>query len=280
MVCPSCHQPFYFINPLEPTCCRCRRCAHDGNFVQPSYAGYHQELYLAAPYTRTAQTDPQMRRIIDALHIGQTTRYSTWVAGSVTAPKRSRSAPPPWPAYSPTWTGPSNYPGVKFLAHDGNALPFSDGSAQGVVVSINTIEHLVDPDPLPPLAESAASLKPQGRRVTTANLDFILHTRFCTTRPTCTVDPRGVPHARRALFTAFAEKSSSMFKYHPLNKLTTLVLNPTCSLSASSRAATPMPTPGDHPERTPRHRPGPELQRRRAPARLPRVAAAPELQKC
>jgi ubiquinone/menaquinone biosynthesis C-methylase UbiE len=118
------------------------------------------------------------------------------------------------------------YPDVDFLAADSNKqLPFADASTD-VVVSINTIEHLRDPDKF--LREIARILKPQGRvALTTANLDFFLHRRFFDKTH---LHEWTLPEFRalvsRTFVPAFVEKSSSMFKYHPANKLLTLFLKP------------------------------------------------------
>lgn len=230
MVCPSCQRPFYFIDPLDRTHCRCRRCASTGAFQPESYTGYHQERYLSAPYTRTAATDPQMRRLLAALAIGPTDRvldvgcgvgdYTKEVAQktrAVTGTDLNVDA------------ARKRYPDVQFLTHDAQQpLPFPDASFD-VVLCVNTIEHLADPDAL--LRELSRVLRPQGRiAITTANLDFILHRWFYDRTH---LHEWTLPEFRalvsRAFVPAFVEKSSSMFKYHPVNKLMTLVLKPDLS---------------------------------------------------
>lgn len=227
MICPSCKKPYYFINPLAPSNCCCRHCAAEGSFKQPSYENYHQDLYLSTPYTRNVRTDPQMRRTLKALNIlpsdvvvelgcgvgdytkeiAQRTRCVTGVDLNVDGARK-------------------RYSDVKFLTADNNKpLPFPDNGAD-VILSVNTIEHLQSPDNF--LREISRILKPQGRvALTTANLDFLLHDRFFdkTHLHEWTLAEFRMLVAR-FFVPAFIEKSSSMFKYHPLNKLTTLVLKP------------------------------------------------------
>jgi len=227
MVCPSCKQPYYFINPLDTTRCRCRRCAAEGDFVQPSYEGYHQDLYLSTPYSRTVQTDPQMRRILNALQVRPTDRVIELGCGVGDYTKEIAQRTESVTGVDLNVDGArKRYPDVQFLAADSNKpLPFSDASAD-VVLSINTIEHLRDPDQF--LREVARILKPQGRvALTTANLDFFLHGRFFDKTH---LHEWTLPEFRalvsRTFAPAFVEKSSSMFKYHPANKVLTLFLKP------------------------------------------------------
>jgi SAM-dependent methyltransferase len=117
-------------------------------------------------------------------------------------------------------------PELSFLEHDCNRpFPFPSGSVD-VIISVNLIEHLADYRTC--LEECARTLRTGGRiAMTTANLGFFLHDHF--------FDPTHVREWTLQEFgelmnqyftTTILEKSSGMFKYYPINWVTTLFLKP------------------------------------------------------
>lgn len=227
MLCPRCTRPFYFLDPFDVTRCRCRRCGNTG-----AYETYHGRE-AASPsttqseYRRDKDTDPLLQRILQTLQIsrddivlnlgcdsGDTSaaaaQYSKHVIGVDTDVASARL----------------RHPGVQFLAHCfDQPLPFADASVD-VLLSLHLIAHVRHADGF--LRECQRVLRPQGRiAIVTANLDFVLHRHL--------FDPSNLQEWTLAEFRAsmgrffvpaFAEKSSSMFQLHPLNKLLAPVLKP------------------------------------------------------
>lgn len=226
MICPTCNEPYLFLDPLDGQQAACLRCAYREPFRQPEYGEYHQALY-AKPYRRDRHSDPQMRKILRSLRVqaddqvidlgcgvGDYTRalqeYTPKVLGLDLSVEAARS----------------KFPEINFRSHDLNTpLPFPDG-AFDKLVSINLIEHLVAPRNF--LHECRRILKNHAMIViTTANLDFFLHDWF--------YDKTHLHEWTVEQFSNIAEdyfqiiyigKSSSMFNYYPLNFLLTLFLKP------------------------------------------------------
>lgn len=227
MICPNCNKPYYFINPKQRDFSLCFRCGHTDNFQHPVYDDYHENLYEKKIYTRTAQTDPQMKFILKKMKlqasdtildvgcgIGDYTKAISLITRNVTGLDRTVEA------------AQKKYPGVNFLTHDCNkALPYPDNSFDAVV-SINLIEHLIDYKNL--LSEFQRVLKPDGRiAITTANLDFILHDYFFDKTHVHEWTLKEFKNIIGQYFTIqIAEKSSSMFNYYPINFITTKFLKP------------------------------------------------------
>lgn len=226
MLCPHCQKPYLFMDAKNTGMSRCLRCLHTEPFRQPDYDTYHETLYVK-PYRRDRFSDPQMGKILRTLKPKPTDSILDLGCGVGDYMKAFRE-------YTEHIVGldlsvsaaTKKYPGVDFRAHDLNAsLPFADASFD-MLVSINLIEHLQDEKTF--LDECARVLKPGGTiALTTANLDFILHDFF--------FDKTHVHEWTlgqfRALMeqhfkTVVAEKSSSMFNYHPFNIITTKFLKP------------------------------------------------------
>lgn len=227
MICPNCEKPFYFINPQETTNSVCFKCGHAGIYAAPQYENYHKDLYQQKKYQRTISTDPQMKKIIKKLSLGKTdnildigcgvgdyTKELFNISGNVTGLDLNVDS------------AKQKYPNIPFSSHDcNNKIPYPDESVDAIV-SINLIEHLANYDVF--LSECHRVLKKEGKiAITTANLDFILHNYF--------FDKTHVHEWTLSQFKiimskyfniSIIEKSSSMFNYHPFNKITTKFLKP------------------------------------------------------
>lgn len=227
MICPNCKKPYFFISKKDTRYLKCRRCSYIGNFKQPKYIDYHRKLYTKKPYTRNINTDPQMRIIIKTLNISSTDFILDIGCGVGDYTKE---------IYKKTRKvigldlnvneAKKKYPGIKFLEHDCNkSLPYPDITADKII-AINLIEHLVDFNAF--LSDCKRLLKNNGKIVlVTANLDFILHDYF--------FDKTHLHEWNLSEFINIVEKyfhinmvkkSSSMFKYYPLNMFMTKFLKP------------------------------------------------------
>jgi len=113
-----------------------------------------------------------------------------------------------------------------FQKHDcNNPLPFPDNSIDKIV-SVNLIEHLHNFEYF--LGECRRVLKKGGKiGITTANLDFFLHAFFYDETHMHEWTLGEFQNLAQTYFEIeLLEKSSSMFKYYPLNSITTLFLKP------------------------------------------------------
>lgn len=227
MICPQCHRPYFFIHHQNTSILQCQKCQYEAPFQLPDYDNYHENFYTAKAYTRTEQTDPQMRTILKELAISSGQRVLDIGCGVGDYTKAIFN-------YTQHIIGldqsvlsaQKKYPEVFFYACDCNQrLPYADQSID-VIVSINLIEHLINYENL--LTECHRVLKPAGKiALTTANLDFILHDFFYDkTHVHEWTLPQFTSLVARYFEPKRVEKSSSMFNYHPYNKLLTKALKP------------------------------------------------------
>lgn len=228
MICPNCEKPFYFINPKKTTNSVCFKCGHTAPFLAPQYDNYHEELYQRKVYHRTISTDPQMKKILKALEIKETDQILDIGCGVGDYTNEINHL------FSKNVTGmdlnvsaaKKKYPGVNFLDYNCNTkLPFPDESFDKIV-SINLIEHLVTFENF--LSECKRVLKPDGKiALTTANRDFFLHNYFFDKTHIHEWTVKEFFEILKKFFNIeYIEKSSSMFNYYPLNKITTKFLKP------------------------------------------------------
>ncbi|MGK2848752.1 MAG: class I SAM-dependent methyltransferase [Minisyncoccota bacterium] len=226
MLCPLCHQPYFFINPERRDHSLCLSCSYVEPFTQPSYDTYHKRLY-AKPYRRNPLTDPQMKKIMriiapqadDAiLDLGCGVGDYTYALSNNTKNVIGLDLS--------VVSAQQKYPESTFHAHDLNTpLPFKDASFD-ILISINLIEHLRDEQKF--LNECIRLLKKGGRiALTTANLDFILHRYFYDKTHVHEWTLRQFTSMMQPYFqTILIEKSSSMFNYYPMNHILTKILKP------------------------------------------------------
>lgn len=227
MICPACRKPYFFIDEREPAGARCLRCGHRAPFVQPAYDNYHEELYTSGTYRRDRRTDPQLRRILDCLAITRGERVLDVGCGVGDYTRAIAALTPDVTGLDLNVDAARRIsPELSFREYDCNQpLPVASGTVD-VVVSVNLIEHLVHHETF--IGECARVLRPGGRiALTTANLDFFLHDRhFDRTHVREWTLPQFGHLMEGSFTTRVLEKSSGMFKWYPLNVLTTIVLKP------------------------------------------------------
>ena len=227
MICTNCKKPYLFISSLHDKVATCKYCGTSKKFKQPSYENYHEKLYTKKDYVRTLKTDPQMKLIFKKLAIqnndnvleigcgvGDYTQEISKITKKTTATDLSIEK------------AKNRLPKLKFLEHDANNnLPFTDNSFD-VIISINLIEHLHNPQKF--LKEIRRVLKGNGRlAIATANLDFILHDYFFdkTHLYEWTLDEFSSLVGNH-FDISYAQKGSGMFKYYPANFILTKFLKP------------------------------------------------------
>ena len=227
MICPNCQKPFYFLSLTDKQNLKCAKCSHSGSFVPPQYSNYHYELYSKTRYDRHPKTDPQMDLIFRKMSpkntdividigcgVGDYTKEIHKVSKNVTGIDIAIG------------TAKSRYPYINFLESDCNkAIPVASDSIDKII-SVNLIEHLIDPERF--LFECKRILKPNGKiALTTANLDFILHSYFFDKTHLYEWTLREFEKLVSKYFIIdLANKSSGMFKYYPINLLAAKFLKP------------------------------------------------------
>jgi 2-polyprenyl-3-methyl-5-hydroxy-6-metoxy-1,4-benzoquinol methylase len=231
MICPHCKKPFYFLQEEKKIDqhAQCKKCGYSSrDFDIPSYENYHENLYENKKYTRTISTDPQMKYIFDKLDIKKTdavldigcgigdythavyTKYSKDIVG----------------VDHDIESAQKKYKDEHFMKYDCNKLmPFKNGQFD-VIISVNVIEHLLNPKQF--MEECSRILKKNGKiALVTANLNFFLHNYF--------FDKTHLYEWSMDDFRSFVEKyikidelkkSSAMFNYYPLNSILIYFIKP------------------------------------------------------
>lgn len=228
MICPRCTKPYYFLSKKSIKTSFCERCGYSSVTVLPRYDAYHYDLYSAKKYRRTTATDPQMRRIIRSLSIAPSDRILDigCGVGDYTAAIRNQRPCAVTGIDHSVLAAVAKYPHLHFTPVDcNNVLPYEDASFDKVI-SINLIEHLIDPEMF--LTECRRILKPDGMIIiTTANRAFLLHDYFYdkTHLHEWTKDQFGVL-VEGYFHKKVLEKSSAMFNYFPYNYVLTHFLKP------------------------------------------------------
>ncbi len=228
MICPQCKAPrFYWQDPPASGLAQCEKCRHAGPAPLPDYENYHQKNYLKGRHSRTLQTDPEMKLLLELLAAKPSERIADLGCGIGDFTAEIAKASADVTGYDlDVASAKARYPDLKFEAIDlGGPLPFEDATFDKII-SAFTIEHLPDPGQF--LSECSRCLRQGGTIVlSTDDKDFFLHEFYA--------DPTHLREWNQAGFDRFAEiyfkkvlsrKACSMFKFYPLNLLFQWILHP------------------------------------------------------
>ena len=228
MICPHCQKPYFFLDrPQRESRGHCERCHFRGAVQWPSYDSYHEDLYLSKSYRRTCQTDPQMNWILKTLRIqpsdvavdlGCGVGDYTQAIGNLTKQVKGFDLN--------VEAARRKYPGLLFLELDFTKEIPLPASSVDKIISINTIEHLLDYEFF--LKECRRILKPGGLiALSTANKSFILHDLHYDATHLHEWTLAGFTQLAGEYFKKLAaKKDCAMFYYFPLNRVAGIFLKP------------------------------------------------------
>lgn len=227
MICPKCKRHNYFVKQSNGNVVVCRKCGYKGEYVDPSYQGYHQGRY-GYTLVRNADNDPMLRKMAEEKFVkmgvpvldygcgaGDYTNFISKITKNVVGADIS------------TKIAEKRFPELKFKKINiaKKMLPFENNSFE-VVVAVNVIEHVHDFENL--LTEFKRILKSNGTIfITTYDVNFILH-RILN-------DPTHVYEWTEVEFTKLIDnkfkiiksfKYGSFFNFYPWNKLIVKFLKP------------------------------------------------------
>jgi SAM-dependent methyltransferase len=227
MICPICHNSYYFLLESGGDKLVCRKCGHEGKYTDPSYSDYHEKRYSYSK-VRNIKNDPLLKKIVESNIInkksmvldygcgaGDYTNYvaklSKMVIGTDIDVKKAQN----------------RFPKLEWVRIDPKRknLKFKSDNFD-VILAVNLIEHVHDFDFL--LNEFERILKKGGYLfITTYDTNFVLHKILN--------DPTHVYEWDELSFEKFISKNfkviksfkhGSFFNYYPFNKAIVKFLKP------------------------------------------------------